>query len=114
MELRPPDAGCRCLVGQDSSFPRLGNLGDLLHATPLGRHDEQRSLVYASEHASEAAAINADGLKHLASFADPHASFVGNVSVPDGVIGVDADTVGSAATEVGPHPAVRQAPAYLD
>src|SRR5947209_7344822 len=107
MELRPPDAGSGRLGGQDSSCPRLGNLGDLLHATPLGRHDEQRSLVCASEHASKAAAINCDRLKHLTSFADAHASFVGNVSVPDSVIGVDADAVGSAATEVGPHPAVR-------
>jgi len=45
-------------------------------------------VVYAPEHASEAAAVKVDRLQHLTTFANAHATLVG---------------------EVGPHPPVRQA-----
>jgi hypothetical protein len=73
--------------GQQLSRSRSRNLGDLLHATPLGGHHERRSPVRASQHASEAAAVNLDGLQYLTAFADAHATLVGNVAVPHSVVG---------------------------
>src|SRR5206468_3566789 len=49
------------------------------------------------------------GLQHLTTFAHAHATLVRDVPVPDGVCGVEADTVGETAVEVGPYPPVRQA-----
>src|SRR5262245_52159841 len=92
--LRPPGAWCGRLDGQQLSRSRSRNLRDVLHATPLGGDQEQRSPARASEHASETAAVKVDTLQDLTTFADAHATLVGNVSVPDGVIGVDADAVG--------------------
>src|SRR5262249_17120865 len=90
------------------------NLGDVIHATPLGRYQEQRSVVYAPEHASETPAVKVDCLQRLTAFADAHASLVGNISVPDGIVGVEADTVGDAVAELGPPAPVRQAAVSTD
>jgi hypothetical protein len=81
---------------------------------PLGRYQEQRSVVRAPEHASEAPAVEMDCLQHLPAFADAHATPVGHVCIPDGVFGVEADAVGDAVAEVGPHAPVRQAPVRGD
>ena len=35
--------------------------------------------------------------------------FVGDIRVPDGALGIEADTIGDAVAKVGPHPAVGQA-----
>src|SRR5882672_2791547 len=106
--LWPPDARRGPLDCQDLSRSRPRNFGDVLHATPLSRYHEQRSAVHAPEHAGETAAVKVDCLQHLTAFADAHAALVGNVSVPNSVLLVDADAVGNAAAEVGPHPPVRQ------
>src|SRR5215472_11304431 len=63
----------------------------------------------ASEHAGKAAAIQVDGLKHFAPFADAHATLVGNVCIPHGVVHVYADSIWYAVTQVGPYPPVLQA-----
>src|SRR5262249_35125296 len=91
------------------SRSRSRNLGDFLDATPLGRYQEQRFGIRASEHASEAPPVEVDHLQHPTTFAYPDATPVGNVSVPDGVVGVEADPIGDTLAEVGPHPAIRKA-----
>src|SRR5262245_33207231 len=75
--LRPPDAGCRRFEGEDLPCSRSHNLGDLLHATPLGGYHEQRAPGVASEHASEAASVEVDRLQHLTPLADAYATLVG-------------------------------------
>ena len=61
--------------------------------------------VRAPEHAGEAAAVKLDRLQHLTAFADAHAALVGDVPVPDGALGVEADAVGDAAVRGRPTPA---------
>src|SRR5947209_3485498 len=112
--LWPPDARCGRFRCQHLSRPRPRNLRDALHATPLGGYQEQCPIAHTSEHASEATAVKIDRLQHRTAFADAHAALVGDVSVPDGFVGVDADAVGNAAAEGGPHPPVRQAPVRRD
>src|SRR2546422_2561449 len=113
-QLRPPDAWCGRLGGQHLPRARSRNVGDVLHTAPLGGDHEQCSIAGASEHAGETAAIKLDCLQHLTPFVDAHATLVGNISVPDGFVGVDADPVGNASAEVGPHPLVRQAAVRSD
>jgi hypothetical protein len=60
--LRPSDAWCGRLDAQHLSCPFSRNLSDVLHAPPLSRYNEQRALILASEHASEAAAVKVDRL----------------------------------------------------
>ena len=79
----------------------------MLRATPLGCHQERRTPLNASEHASEAATVKRDCLQDLTTFANTHASLIGNVGVPDGMVGINADAVRRAITEVGPHTPVR-------
>ncbi len=67
-----------------------------------------------SECAREAAAVEFDRLQHLASLADAHAAFVGDVPVPDGALGVEADAVGDPLAEVRPDPAVGEAAVVCD
>jgi len=74
-----------------------------------GRDHEQRSQARAAKRAGEAAAVEVDRLQHLTTLANAHAAPVGNVRVPDGAVGVEADAVGDAVAEVGPHPPVGQA-----
>ena len=112
--LRPPDTRCGRVDSQDLSGPRLRNLGDLLHATPLRQDHEQRTLVRASERAGETAAVELDRLQHCPSFADTYATLVGYVSVPAGVLRIDADPVRHAAAEVGPHARVPEASVWGD
>jgi len=81
--LRPAGARRRRGDGQDLSCSRLCDLGDLLHAPPLGRYEKQRALTRAPEHAGEAAAVKVDRLQHLTTLADAHAPFVGNVAVAE-------------------------------
>src|SRR5262249_8805028 len=99
---------------QDLSGPRPRHLGNLLYATPLRDDQEQRPLVRASECAGETAAVEVDGLQHSATFADAYATLVGNVSVPDGVVRIDADPVRRAAAEVGAAARVGEAAARRD
>src|SRR5262245_501684 len=108
MHLRPPGAWRGRLEGQHLPSSCLCHLGYVLHATPLGRYQEQRSVVRAPEHASEAPPVKVDRLQHLTAFADAHATPVGHVSVPDCVVRVEADAVGNAVPEACPHAAVRQ------
>jgi hypothetical protein len=93
--LRPTDARCWRLDGEylaRAMFPCVvGGTG------PLVRHQEQRSLVRTPQHASEAAAVEVDRLQHLATLANADAALVGDVPVPDGVFGVEADAVGRTA-----------------
>src|SRR5262249_47101461 len=81
---------------------------------PLRRDDEERSSAWAAEGASEAAAIKLDFLKHLTTFTDSHAALIGDICVPDGVLGVCTNTVGHAVSERGPHSAVREATVGID
>src|SRR5262245_45023649 len=93
LRLGPTDSRRGCLDSEYLSGPRSCNLGDLLHPAPLGRDQEQRSVLQAPEHTSKATPVKCDCLQHLTTFADAHATLVGNVAVPDGVVGVDADAV---------------------
>src|SRR5215212_10519280 len=97
--LRPTDAYRRSLHGQH--LARLRPVEHVRGATPFRRHHAQRSPVRAPERAGEAAAVKLDRLEHLAAFANTHATLVGDVAVPDGVLGVEADSVGDAVLEVG-------------
>lgn len=103
----PASARCGRLKGQD--LARSSAVGHARRTTPLGGHKEQRSLVRAPEHTGEASAIEVDRLYDLTTFAHSHAALVRNVAVPDGIVGVEADAIGGAAVEVGPHPPVRKA-----
>src|SRR5262245_13567672 len=93
--LWPPGTWSGRFDGDHLSGSRSRNLWNFIHATPLRCYYEQRFLVGAAEHAREAAAINIDCLQHLATFADTNAPLVRNVCIPDSVLSVEADTVGS-------------------
>jgi hypothetical protein len=71
-------------------------------------------LLSAPPSAGEAPAVKLDRLQHLSPLANAHATLVGDVSVPDGALGVEADAVGDAVSEVGPHPPVRQTAVVCD
>src|SRR5918995_6301044 len=58
-------------------------------------------LLSAPPSAGEAPAVKLDRLQHLSPLANAHATLVGDVSVPDGALGVEADAVGDAVSEVG-------------
>jgi hypothetical protein len=64
--------------------------------------------------AREAAAVQADRLEHLPALADAHAALIGDVGVPDGVLGVGAEAVRDAIAQIGPHAPVRQAAVGVD
>jgi hypothetical protein len=96
------------------SRSRSRNVGDVLHATPLGRYQEQSSVADTPEHASEAAAVKLDGLQHFPAFANAHATLVWDIAIPNGVFGVEANAIGDAAVEVGPNPPVRKAAVSRD
>jgi hypothetical protein len=67
----------------------------------VDRH-EQRAAIGASQCTGEASAVKLDRLKQLATVPNTHAPFVGDVAVPDGVLGVDADAVGDPIPQVSP------------
>ena len=64
----PPGSGGGGGNGEDLPGALLG--GHALGAAPLGRHHEQRALLGSPEHAREAAAVEVDGLEHLAALGD--------------------------------------------
>src|SRR6266487_4462793 len=105
--LRPTDARCGRL--NDEHLARSCSACHARSTTPLGCHQEQRPLVSASECASEATTIQVDRLQYLATFANTHATLVGDIAVPDGVYGVQANAVRGAVAKVSPYPPVRQA-----
>jgi DNA-binding transcriptional LysR family regulator len=113
-DLRPANAGRGRVGHQDLSCSRLCDLGNLLHAPPLGRDEKQGALAGAAEHAREAAAVKVDRLQYMTAFADADAPFVGDIAVPDRVIGIEADAVGDAVAEVGPHTPRRQTSVRAD
>src|SRR6478672_12922882 len=106
--LWPAHAWRRSLDGQHLTRPP--SVGHGCGTTPLGRHQKQRSPVGAPEHAGEAAAIEIDRLQDLAALANAHAALVGDVSVPDGVLRIEADAIGNAVAEIGPHASLRKVP----
>src|SRR5918995_1101489 len=110
--LRPTGAPRRRVGGEHLASSRP--LEHVLGAVPLGCHHEQRPPVGAAERAGEAPPVELDRLEHLAALANAHATLVGDVAVPDGVLGVDADAVGDSVAEVGPHPPVREAALVRD
>ncbi len=112
LSLRPTGVRCRRLSGEHLAC--AWRFGHGRRAAPLGRHHEQGSVVHATEHTGEAAAVEVNGLQHLAALADAHATLVGNVAVPDGSFGVEANAVWDAVAEVGPHAPIRQAAVFLD
>jgi len=57
-----------------------------------------------TEHAGEAATIEAKGGEDLTAFCDSHAVLMRHVRIPGGAAGVEADTVGRVVAEVGPDP----------
>src|SRR5262249_35004731 len=75
---------------------------------PLAPYQEQRPVVQAPKHASEASAIKIDSLQHLTAFANAHTTLVRHVCVPDRVVRIEADAVGNAVAQASPHPPVRQ------
>src|SRR5215213_9019791 len=100
--LRP--AGARCRRPDAQHLARARALEHVLWTSPLGGHHEQRAAVRAAERAGEAPAVELDRLEHLAALANAHTALVGDVSVPDRVLRVEADAVGETVSEVGPHP----------
>src|SRR5215813_12930101 len=66
-------------------------VGHTSGAMPLGRHEKQRPPVGAPEHAGEAASIEIGCLQDFSALANAHAPLVGNVSVPDGVLCIEAN-----------------------
>src|SRR5262245_33577111 len=88
LALRPSNVQRGCLDGQHLSRACLRNLGNLIHATPLRRYHEQRFLAWATQNASEAAAVEADCLHRLAAFANTDAAIVGHICVPNTLFGV--------------------------
>ncbi len=105
--LRPTGAWCGCLNGQH--LARSCRVSRVRRTTPFVRHQEQRSVVHAPEHASEAAAVKVDRLQHLTALANAHAMLVADVRVPDGVFRIEANAVWEVSVEVGPNSPVRQA-----
>ena len=99
MFLWPAHAWRRSLDGQH----RPSSVGHGCGTTPLCRHQKQRPPVGASEHAGEAASIEIDRLQDLAALTNAHATLVGDVGIPDGVLCIEADTIGNAVPEIGPH-----------
>src|SRR5262245_21206875 len=97
---RPPCMRRRRLHHEYLTGPRV--IGCVLHATPLAHDHEQRPAIVPAEHAGEASTIEIDPLKHLAAFANAHATLVGDVGVPHGAFGIDADSVRHAVAELGP------------
>ena len=95
-------ARARCGRVADEDLTDAFRAGHVLEAAPFGGQHEQRALVRAAEHAREAAAVQVDGLQHLTALADPCAALAGHIGVPDGAVGVEADTVGEAAGKAGP------------
>jgi len=70
-------------------------VGHACGTAPLGRHQEQRSPISASEHAGEAASIEIDRLQDLPALANAHATLIGDVGVPDSVLCIEAYTIGN-------------------
>src|SRR5215831_11782506 len=81
-------------------------IGRAFDPAPFPRYDEQRCAIWPSEHASEAAQIRFDCLEYLAAFADAHAALIRYIGVPDGILGIDANAVGDAISQVCPCPSV--------
>src|SRR5205807_2376719 len=105
--LRP--TGARCGRLNDEHLARSCSACHARSTLPLGCHQEQRPLVSASECASEATTIQVDRLQYLATFANTHATLVGDIAVPDGVFRVEANAVRDAVAQLGPNPPLRQA-----
>src|SRR5262245_4366213 len=89
-------------------------IGRVLHTTPFAHDHEQRAAIVPAQHAGEAAAVEADSLKHLAALTHAHATLVRDVGVPHGACGVDADTVRHAVAELRPGAPVRQSAVACD
>src|SRR5215470_9231713 len=99
--LRPARARCGRVRGQHLACSRPGE--HVSGAVPHCRRHEQRAAAWPSERARGAPAVKLDRLQHLAAFANAYAPLVRHVAVPDGVLGVEANTVGHAVTKLGPH-----------
>lgn len=86
--LRPAYARCRRLDHQH--LARVRPLEHVLWTTPVGRHHEQRATVRAAERTREAPPVELDCLQDLAALSNAHTTLVGDVSVPDRVLPVEA------------------------
>ena len=84
------------------------------HARPPRGDDVETRGAAATEHAGEAAAVEGDGVEHLAALGDPDAALVRHVGVPGGAVGVEADAVGIAVAEVGPDPPIGEGAVLAD
>src|SRR5262249_42766616 len=78
--LRPSAPWCGRFGRQH--LPRSWALEHIRRPPPLRCDDEEHASVWAAEGAREAAAIKLDFLKHLTTFADPHAALIGDIGVP--------------------------------
>ena len=63
-----------------------------LHSAPFGGGDEERPTVFASQHARETAAIDGDGIEHLATLSHAYALLAGNAGDPHGTVSVRASS----------------------
>src|SRR5712692_2777108 len=109
---RPTDTRCGRLNGHH--LARTWTAEHARRTIPLGRHHEQSLSIRAPKRARETAAIKLNCLQHLTALANAYATLVRDVPVPDGILGVEADPVGDAVAEVGPHPAFRQVAVRCD
>src|SRR5262244_3247867 len=112
--LRPTGVWCWRVNGEHVPRSLERYFEDLVHTAPLRRDDEQCAATTAAEHTSKAPSVNVHSLQDGAAFADPHAALVRYIRVPDSVVGVDADAIWNAPSQVCPDAPIRQAAVATD
>ncbi len=65
-----------------------------LHPAPFGGGNEECPTIFAAQHARETAAIDGDGIEHLATLPHAHAMLARDAGDPHGTVSVRADAVG--------------------
>src|SRR5215813_284535 len=112
--LRPTGGWCWRVNGEHAPRSLELYFGNPVHTAPLRRDDEQCAQTTAAEHTSKAPSVNVHSLQDRAAFADAHAALVRYIRVPDSVVGVDADAIWNAPSQVCPDAPIRQAAVATD
>ena len=94
--LWPSGVGCRGGAPAHLSGERI--VGHALKPAPLLYDCKERASVGATQHAREASAIEVDALQQLAPLANTYTALIGDVGVPDGALGVDAEIPSGTST----------------
>jgi hypothetical protein len=112
--LWPTGARHRDIGGEELASSSLQGFCHSRKAEPFGGYDEEGLSVRIAKHAGEAAAINVDCFKNFAAIVYTYALSVWDIGVPDRILSIDTDAVGSTVAEVGPYAAVGQASIGVD